>query len=204
MRLNSIRVWIVVSGVAAITVITMAACVSMDSDSPTATPTFHPECSDLPRAVLEGLASQWKAIGASDVEMNYDRGYEYAYLGDYRCAIVEFSEYIGSVHTDANAYYFRGLAYASLGQSREAMDDFERSRAISPNANISDVYYNIGVIHTQSGEYTKALHAFDEAISAEPNGAAYFNRGIIRARLGETAPAEEDLRKACELEPKLC
>jgi tetratricopeptide (TPR) repeat protein len=78
------------------------------------------------------------------------------------------------------------------------MKDYEK--VITMNPNFFFAHYNIAEIFTLEKDYRAAISAYTRAIELEPQFAeAYFNRGVSRLSIGETAAGLDDLRKAGEL-----
>ncbi|MFK7798485.1 MAG: tetratricopeptide repeat protein [Aureispira sp.] len=64
-------------------------------------------------------------------------------------------------------------------------------------------YYNKGVGHFQSGDYTKAIKDYDIAIQIDPKYAtAYIGRGAAKYHLGRYADAIKDYDTAIQIDPK--
>jgi tetratricopeptide (TPR) repeat protein len=80
----------------------------------------------------------------------------------------------------------------------EIISDLDRVLEFSP----SNVYamFNKGNIYLAMQDYTSAISAYSEAISAKPDfGEAYYNRGLVYMRLGNKEKGVADLSKAGEL-----
>ncbi|HBF96085.1 MAG TPA: hypothetical protein DDW66_07340, partial [Porphyromonadaceae bacterium] len=61
-------------------------------------------------------------------------------------------------------------------------------------------YYNMAEIYSLEKDYRAAIDSYTKALKIEPQFAeAYFNRGLSRLSIGETAVGLDDLRKAGEL-----
>ncbi|MEG6509345.1 tetratricopeptide repeat protein [Methyloligella sp. 2.7D] len=100
----------------------------------------------------------------------------------------------------ASIYSDRGIAKWRLKRTKEAIDDFNQSIAISPEN--ATVYNNRGNALLDLGHPEEAVKDFDRAIALSPNyGVAYNNRGNAHEALGEHDAAFQDFRKAVELMP---
>ncbi|MDR0333452.1 MAG: tetratricopeptide repeat protein [Dysgonamonadaceae bacterium] len=78
------------------------------------------------------------------------------------------------------------------------MKDYEKVIAMNPSFFFA--HYNIAEIFTLEKDYRAAISAYTRAIELEPQFAeAYFNRGVSRLSIGETATGLDDLRKAGQL-----
>ena len=59
-----------------------------------------------------------------------------------------------------------------------------------------------GIDHARSGEYQKAIDAFNQTIHFDSNNSkAYYNRGLVYAHLGKSQQALEDFSQAIRLDP---
>jgi len=69
-------------------------------------------------------------------------------------------------------------------------------------AQTSSDWYNIGFAFSESGEYNKAIEAYDKAINIDPNNAfAWNSKGYALAKLGENRRALEAYDKAIAINP---
>jgi tetratricopeptide (TPR) repeat protein len=102
---------------------------------------------------------------------------------------------------EASIYSDRGVAKWRLGQTKEAIEDFNKSIQLSPENGA--VYNNRGNVLMDLGHPDEALKDFDRAIALSPNyGVAYNNRGNTHVALGQYDAAFQDFRKAVELMPR--
>ncbi len=112
--------------------------------------------------------------------------------------------YIESAKTDphnlATAHLNRGISYAQRGAHAKALADFETAVQLDPSNAL--VPYNIGNVFFDGRQYEKAVQAYTRAVALDESFAlAHFSRGAARERLGEMPGAEEDFRRALELDP---
>jgi tetratricopeptide (TPR) repeat protein len=125
--------------------------------------------------------------------------------GQYDKAIAAYDEALEAPEiadfVEASIYSDRGIAKWRSGQTKEAIEDFNKSIQLSPeNAN---VYNNRGNALMDLSHPDEAVKDFDRAIALSPNyGAAYNNRGNARVALGQYDAAFQDFRKAVELMPQ--
>ena len=102
---------------------------------------------------------------------------------------------------EASIYSDRGVAKWRLKQTKEAIDDFNKSIQLAPDN--ATVYNNRGNALMDLGHPDEAVKDFDRAITLSPNyGAAHNNRGNAHAALAQYDPAFQDFRKAVELMPQ--
>lgn len=125
--------------------------------------------------------------------------------GQYDKAITAYDEVLATPEiadfVKAAAYSDRGVAKWRMKQTKEAIDDFNKSIQLSPDN--ATVYNNRGNALMDLGHPDEAVKDFDRAIALSPNyGAAHNNRGNAHAALGQYEPAFQDYRKAVELMPQ--
>lgn len=67
------------------------------------------------------------------------------------------------------AYSDRGAAYASLGKCEDAIGDFAKGIHLDPN--LTDPYYNWGIVSHHLGNYQQAIRAFESYLQLAPSDA---------------------------------
>jgi tetratricopeptide (TPR) repeat protein len=115
-------------------------------------------------------------------------------------ALIEKVIHVPSFPTEITAYIYRsrGLAYKFLGKKELASENFQQALKLF---NSTD-YFNRGLAHLYSGNYTEALIIHEQAIEQNPRDApAYFGRGWAYINLGEYQQAIADFEYVLELEP---
>ncbi|HEX9752823.1 MAG TPA: tetratricopeptide repeat protein [Methyloceanibacter sp.] len=125
--------------------------------------------------------------------------------GQYDKAVASYDEALTAPEIadfiEASIYSDRGVAKWRLNQTKEAIEDFNKSIQLSPEN--AAVYNNRGNALMDLGHPDEAVKDFDRAVALSPNyGAAYNNRGNARVALGQYALAFQDFRKAVELMPQ--
>ena len=125
--------------------------------------------------------------------------------GQYDKAVAAYDEALTAPEIadfiEASIYSDRGVAKWRLNQTKEAIEDFNKSIQLSPEN--AAVYNNRGNALMDLGHPDEAVKDFDRAVALSPNyGAAYNNRGNARVALGQYALAFQDFRKAVELMPQ--
>jgi tetratricopeptide (TPR) repeat protein len=125
--------------------------------------------------------------------------------GQYDKAIASYDEALSAPEIadfiEASIYSDRGVAKWRLNQTKEAIEDFNKSIELSPEN--ATVYNNRGNALMDIGHPDEAVKDFDHAIALSANyGAAYNNRGNARVALGQYNLAFQDFRKAVELMPQ--
>jgi tetratricopeptide (TPR) repeat protein len=125
--------------------------------------------------------------------------------GQYDKAVAAYDEALTAPEIaddiEASIYSDRGVAKWRMKQTKEAIDDFNKSIQLSPEN--ATVYNNRGNALMDLGHPDEAVKDFDRAIALSPNyGAAHNNRGNAHAALSQYEPAFQDYRKAVELMPQ--
>jgi tetratricopeptide (TPR) repeat protein len=125
--------------------------------------------------------------------------------GQYDKAIASYDEALSAPEIadfiEASIYSDRGVARWRLNQTKEAIEDFNKSIELSPEN--ATVYNNRGNALMDLGHPDEAVKDFDRAVALSPNyGPAYNNRGNARVALGQYNLAFQDFRKAVELMPQ--
>ena len=131
------------------------------------------------------------------IDAYYNRGLAYIRLGQYHQAIQDFDEAISLNSRDPDAYYNRAYALFMLHQLPRAIADYDRSIQLEPNN--PERYVARGAAYFEQGAYERSIDDFDQAIGLGDYPHAYANRAISNIRLGRTAEAEEDIKRAQEL-----
>lgn len=92
----------------------------------------------------------------------------------------------------------RGQAAAGRNKWDEAIDDFERAVAISPQ--YAPIRFELGWAYGVKGRYQEAMVQFDAAIANDPKFAnAYYGKAILLKMRHEDKQAAELMVKSCEL-----
>ena len=95
-------------------------------------------------------------------------------------------------------YYNRGQALLGQQKWQEAVLDFERTAAISPQ--LAPVHYMLGVAYSNAGRHPEALQQFDATLAIAPDDAqAYFAKGWELKRLGRDKEAMLQMQQSCKL-----
>src|SRR3972149_10431169 len=108
--------------------------------------------------------------------------------GQYDKAVAAYDEALTAPEIadfiEASIYSDRGVAKWRLNQTKEAIEDFNKSIQLSSEN--AAVYNNRGNALMDLGHPDEAVKAFDRAVALSPNyGAAYNNRGNARVALGQ-------------------
>ena len=103
---------------------------------------------------------------------------------------------------NGNVWYNLGMFYQERGMWNESIESFTKAAQINPKD--AESYFNLGYIHLQLQVYQVAADYFTKAIQARDgyNHRGYYGRGYAYEMLGDVTRAEQDYRKALELNPQ--
>jgi ATP/maltotriose-dependent transcriptional regulator MalT len=141
------------------------------------------------------------------------RGYAYRFIGDYERAIQDAidtmlvtaeADALQDIH--ANALRLRGLSLFRQGRTLQAMDDLERSLAISQRENdetvIPQLIMDTAMTQAALGEYTRAKASYEKALEIWKQTGNLFhqanllnNLGFLYYQLGEYERAAQVLEE---------
>lgn len=95
-------------------------------------------------------------------------------------------------------FYNRAQAEAALQKWDDAIADFQRVVALSPQ--LAPAHYALGTAYLNTGRYQEALAEFDAAIELKPDDAySYYGKGFALKRLHRDELAMQQMKKSCEL-----
>ena len=144
------------------------------------------------------------------------RAYCHFRNGDYKSAILDFSEYIDRASASSQTgnlnrqIRLRAKCYAQVGMHSEAIDDF--TYLIDLHANWSNLSSGAKASHYRGraesligiDSYEEAIRDFTEVISLEPRDyVSYVQRGSIRSLYGNYDGAISDYNSAIQISPGL-
>ena len=153
---------------------------------------------------------QTSVAHAKSAEDHYNLGNKYYKSGNYRQAIVEYTEAIRLTQPGCyiDAYFCRGFAYHKLKNYDAAIKDYtkviESTKGFlgipTMNRLSCEAYYNRAGAYAVSGNLEAALKDFTKVIELQPDkGKAYYLRGLIYKAMGDNTKAQADYAKAREL-----
>ena len=157
-------------------------------------------------------------------ESPFDEGVRFFESDEYDKAIDAFAVAILLDPEHANAWFNRGVSYARMGWFPQAIEDYDKAIRLNPQLGLEGVAvpddrvsvsvrvplpaaespFEQGVRLFKVGEYEEAIDAFTRSIILDPERAdAYFNRGILHAKLGRLMEGMEDYDEAVRLNMRL-
>jgi len=161
------------------------------------------------------------AVAPSNLQSLFDEGEALFYKGDYRAAIAALDNYIEAAQSaddrsKAVGYYARGRSSLQLAiaegdrcktmlpppptcspatKFEPALKDLETSLALDPNQ--AEANFLVGLIADRSGDKRKAIDYYTYALRTNRDyGAAYNNRAVVYADLGQNDLAMADYNEA--------
>jgi tetratricopeptide (TPR) repeat protein len=147
---------------------------------------------------LDGAIADYNR--AIELDPNYappyqNRGFVKALKGDYEEAIADYDRAIQLDPKNAIAYAIRAAANASKGNLDGAIADY--NQAIELNPKLADAYFNRGFARQLTADLEGALSDFLRYDELAPDGKTHdypqLYIWLIRARLGQTAMANQEL-----------
>lgn len=141
---------------------------------------------DIPQKISEKLEQLWDIAQQASHEKKYLRA-EKALL-----TILRVDE------RNATAYNRLGILYAKQKEFKDAVECFEIAQSLEPSASS---LHNVGLIYYESGNYTKAALAFEQAIEIDSDLAArHIAYAKVQEKLGSNRRMIEALERAVALE----
>ncbi|GHT18394.1 hypothetical protein FACS189429_4870 [Bacteroidia bacterium] len=163
---------------------------------------FNPENQNLIQSRMYARA-QNKDYDSAIVDLNtlekldpknrewlYERGRLDFYRNDTLSAEQNLLKYIEKDST--NAAVWSMLAVLKI-QTSESVALKYLNRAIALGSDFSGDYINRGILNVRMLKYMPALADYDKAIELDGSTLAYYNRGLLRASLGDNNNAVSDL-----------
>jgi tetratricopeptide (TPR) repeat protein len=137
-------------------------------------------------------------INPKNADAFYNRGWLYAYKGEERAALNDYSKAIEIDANHADAHYNRGLIFVGLKDYEKAIEDFSAAIRLKPQS--ADAYCNRGAAYFEQGRLDLARQDYGEALKIDADDAdVYFNRAAVYQAMGEKPKALADLQKAALL-----
>ena len=149
------------------------------------------------------VADYTKAISAepADHDTLIRRGQIYARCGNHAKANEDYSTVIEQDNANHVARYWRAISLASQGKNEAAGEDVKK--AIQADSQQPSYHILLGELMQKSGDFTKVIAAFDQAIMQDPTDAvAYRRRGIAHAQSSNYLNAISDFTHSLEIFPK--
>lgn len=95
-------------------------------------------------------------------------------------------------------FYNRGQAEAAMHKWDDAIADFRRAVALSPQ--VAEIRFPLGMAYASSGHFEEAIAQFDAEIALKPDDArAYYGKGVSLMGLHKSEQALLQMKRGCEL-----
>ncbi len=117
-------------------------------------------------------------------------------------AIADFGKAIEAFPSHAEAYYNRARVYYSEKSYNKAISDLDKYISMNTSKKdwLADGYENRAMSYEALGNNAQALKDYSAAIDSDPSVAHRFtNRASLYRKMGKTALADQDEKKAGEL-----
>src|SRR4051812_259995 len=160
----------------------------------------------LEKGEVERAIEALKAIQARNENLKgLDRELAIAYYrqSDYVRSIFYLEKVTQADRNDKEAVQLLGLSYYFAGKPKQAIPLLEQVQSWFPNAHV-DASYVLGISYIQTQSYDNARRAFATMYGVQPESAAshmFLSRMLLRQ--GHDPVAEEELKKAVAVDPKL-
>lgn len=137
-------------------------------------------------------------------ELNMQLGISYMQRGDYETALQKLQKAIRQDHNLASAQMTIAVLYNQLAELEQAEYHYKRAIQIAPN--YSEAQNNYGTFLCQHGRHKESVPRFLKAVEnplyRNPDQ-AYENAGLCAREIPDLELAEQYLRKALQMNPRL-
>jgi type IV pilus assembly protein PilF len=117
-------------------------------------------------------------------------------------ALESFNKALALAPSYSDARNNRGATYARLGQFTMAEGDYLAVLSDATYANRAGVYFNLGTLYVQHGNYSAAEENLRKATIASGPAEAYFVLGQVEEKLSKVEQAEIAYRAALDRAPE--
>ena len=162
-------------------------------DAPDGRPVGNPDSVDLAE-----LAKKFPAA----VIKEFEAGMKAEQHGDMNTAVVHYQAAVQQAPDFYPAHNSLGIRNLQKGDFKAAEEEFRR--VLELNANIAQAYINLGNVLYVTRRNQEAKQALEAGLHLFPSSAmGHYLDGSVLARLGESKAAEEQLKTARGLDPKM-
>lgn len=124
-------------------------------------------------------------------------------MNAYQKGIKDLSNALSANKTNPIVFYRRGLAFYKNRDYLAAIKDLEESLLHSPSRNIqADIYYHMGIAHSNLEEFDLAIEPLSKAIEIDPIPRYYHERAKCEILLDKNEEALKDLNEVIEQQPE--
>ena len=172
---------------------------------------LRPKPDEKPRGAPEGLAgtnpdlvdvAELKKKFPPGVIKEFEAGKKAEQHGDLETATTHYLAAIREAPEFYPAHNNLGVRHLRKGELKAA--EFEFRRVIELNSNGAQAYFNLGNVLYITKQHEEARQALEAGLRLAPMSAmGHYLNGSVLARLGDFKGAEEQLKTARELDPKM-
>lgn len=146
-------------------------------------------------------AAGFSAEPTEEAKKSFNAAVEAVKAGNTAAAITSYEDAIKASPDYLQAHINVGAIYYEQGKLPEAAGHLEA--AIKLDSMNADAYKNLGLVHTQAGEFDKASVAFTHLNTIDPKAAAsgWSALGAAKKKKGDTAGAKGAYETAVKLDP---
>ena len=172
---------------------------------------LRPKPEEKPRGAADGLAgtnpdivdvAELKKKFPPGVIKEYEAGKKAEQHGDLETATTHYLAAIREAPDFYPAHNNLGVRHLRKGELKAA--EFEFRRVIELNSNGAQAYFNLGNVLYITKQHEEAKQTLEAGLRLAPSSAmGHYLNGSVLARLGESKAAEDQLKTARELDPKM-
>jgi tetratricopeptide (TPR) repeat protein len=119
----------------------------------------------------------------------------------YDLAIAKAKEVLNEKPQDSRAWYYLGRSYVEKDQYAEAEKAFYKALPHADRYLKEDILRQIAGVHVKTGDYDKALEAYDKLLDFYPEAVSdWTDRGLVCVYKGSYQEALQNFKKAIRLE----
>lgn len=130
-----------------------------------------------------------------------NRGVAFRSNGEIDRAIEDYDQAIRLKPDYYIAINNRGVAFMNKGELDRAIADFDRTIRLKPD--YFAAFHNRAVAFGRKGLFERAIADYDVIIKIDPKNSVFlYERGTMKAKMGDQVGADVDFRRADSIEPK--
>ena len=198
-RTDRPRAWQLLFGAAA--GVLLAGCVTV-RDGATPPPPPPPPQATPAEAGRDLVTESDETETAKRARLRLELAAAYFADGKTATALDEVKQSLAINPRQSAAYNLRGLIYASINELTLAEDSYREALKLKPND--ADTLHNYGFFLCQQRRFDEANQRFEAALAVpqyRDKPKTYLAQGVCRARAGDLAGAEAQLKRGFELDP---
>lgn len=140
-------------------------------------------------------------LHASQENALVDKAKQFEEKGDLKQVEEVYAQLIKKFPQKGDNYFRLGQLYAHTKRTKEAIEQYEKGVAASPNATY--IWLSLGYAYLEDKDLDKSEEAFEEVLKQDPkNGEALAGLGHVAKAQGNDAVAEKYYKKALKVDPE--